>query len=180
MPVPKVRNTMLRQPRPAPNRHSATAQAFASFWSRAGAPSARDTRSTIGTWRHSGRFGGDSTSPRRLSSGPPQLMPMPARSEGGMEREASMARAVEQMRSTTGTGSLSVLRGKGLPVQDFRFPVREPAQHDRRLGAADVDTDECLHPPSQTEEECSTERRQRTASEDREAQGTAPAKPPPA
>ncbi len=64
-------------------------------------------------------------------------------------------------------GSPSVLRWEGLPVQDFRFPVRESAQYDRRLGAADVDTDECLHPPSQTGEECSTEQRQRTASEER-------------
>ncbi len=63
-------------------------------------------------------------------------------------------------------GTPPMLRGKRPPVQDFRCLVREPAQHDRRLGAADVDTDECLHPPSQTEEECSTEQRQRTASED--------------
>ena len=38
MPVPKVRKTMCFVPRPAPQRHSASAQAFASFSRKAGIP----------------------------------------------------------------------------------------------------------------------------------------------
>ena len=47
-PVPKVRNTMLWQPRPAPKRHSARAQASASFCRRQGTPKAWEKSSAAG------------------------------------------------------------------------------------------------------------------------------------
>jgi len=74
-PVPNVRNTIFLAPLPAPNRHSASAHAFASFCKNAGTPKRPETAPTIGTSSQPGRFGGDRIRPRAASSGPPQLIP---------------------------------------------------------------------------------------------------------
>ena len=75
-PVPNVRKTILSAPLPAPNFHSATAQALASFCSSAGTPKCRDSCSEICTSFHPGRFGGPNITPLRESSGPPQDIPI--------------------------------------------------------------------------------------------------------
>ena len=82
MPVPNVKNIMLRSPFPAPNFHSASAQAFASFCKYASNPNRSSIMSTIGTHSQSGRFGGARITPRLLSSGPPQLIPAQRISSG--------------------------------------------------------------------------------------------------
>ena len=74
-PVPMVRKIILLQPRPAPKRHSARAQAFASFIRNAGTLNSFPIISIIRMLSQPGRFGGDITTPRRASSGPPQLTP---------------------------------------------------------------------------------------------------------
>ena len=77
-PVPKVRKAMLRHPWPAPHRHSARAQALASFSMKAGAPSARVIRSVQEAPLQPGRLGGLSSTPRTRSRGPPVLTPAPS------------------------------------------------------------------------------------------------------
>ena len=67
---------MLRQPRPAPKRHSARAQASASFCRRQGTPKAWEKSSAAGISSQPGRLGGERIRPLALSRGPPQLMPM--------------------------------------------------------------------------------------------------------
>ena len=63
--------------------------------SAVGAPKAARNGATTSMPSQPGRLGGDSTSPRRLSSGPPQLMPMPARVAGrslaGQQRGQGLA-----------------------------------------------------------------------------------------
>ena len=54
------------------------AQAFASFCKYAGHPYRSDNSAQMGTSSHSGRFGGAWITPRRVSSGPPQLTPTAA------------------------------------------------------------------------------------------------------
>ena len=76
MPVPIVRKIVFSAPRPAPSFHSTSAQALASFCKNARTPKRFSSLSTSGTFTQPGRFGGASTSPRRLSKGPPQLTPM--------------------------------------------------------------------------------------------------------
>ena len=75
MPVPIVRNTMLWQPRPAPNCHSASAHAFASFIKNARPPNRAVNSAQIAIRSQPGRFGGDKITPRVASSGPPQDTP---------------------------------------------------------------------------------------------------------
>ena len=74
-PVPKVKKAMLSSPRPAPKRHSARAQALASFSRNAGAPRASWAMSVTGTLSQAGRLGGHITTPRFQSRGPPQENP---------------------------------------------------------------------------------------------------------
>ena len=76
MPVPMVRKIISRVPRPAPSFHSTSAQAFASFWRNAGTPNFSVSIRASGTFSQPGRLGGQSTTPRRESSGPPQLTPI--------------------------------------------------------------------------------------------------------
>ena len=66
---------MLRVPIPAPNFHSASAQALASLWMPVRTENRSEIVFTIGMLSHPGRLGGDMTTPVRLSSGPPQLIP---------------------------------------------------------------------------------------------------------
>ena len=89
---------MLRVPLPAPYFHSARAQALASFCRDAGMPVASSTSFTMGMLSHPGRFGGDITRPLRLSSGPPQEMPMPRVLEASRECLAHIPLSSERMR----------------------------------------------------------------------------------
>ena len=63
-------------PFPAPNFHSATAQASASFFKYAGTLNLSVSMSVIGTSSQPGRFGGPKITPVLLFNGPPQLTPM--------------------------------------------------------------------------------------------------------
>ncbi len=68
---------MLRQPRPAPHCHSASAQALASFWSAVGTPKRVRKGVTTSTRSQPGRLGGERIRPCAESNGPPQLTPTP-------------------------------------------------------------------------------------------------------
>ena len=85
---------MLRQPWPAPHRHSARAQALASFSIKAGAPNASAIRSVQDAPLQPGRLGGLSSTPRARSSGPPVLTPAPS-----TRQPAVMSSAMPHMRS---------------------------------------------------------------------------------
>jgi hypothetical protein len=75
MPVPAVRKTMCLLPFPAPNRHSASAEALASFIRKARPPKMPVKARQISIFTQPGRFGGDRITPRAASSGPPQEIP---------------------------------------------------------------------------------------------------------
>lgn len=136
-PVPKVKKTMFRQPRPAPYRHSATAQASASLRSMAGAPVSRSKYALTGTSSQPGRLGGERITPRRLSSGPPQLMPIPAISPSGTPALRCVSRRSRPSRASP--SAPPVRGGRGLLLADH--PQRLPfnaGQGDGELGPADI------------------------------------------
>lgn len=67
---------MLLEPLPAPNFHSAKAQALASFCIKVGTPIFSFIISTIGILSQPGKLGGERMIPVLLFNGPPQLIPI--------------------------------------------------------------------------------------------------------
>ena len=67
---------------------AATAQALASFCRKTGTPNRSRKKAQTGTSSQPGRLGGLRISPLRLSSGPPQLTPIPT---GTARREAHIS-----------------------------------------------------------------------------------------
>ena len=102
-PVPKVRKITLSNPRPAPKRHSASAQAFASFCMRTGTHSRRARISVTGMLSHPGRLGGERTTPVLLLSGPPQLTPA-----ASISPPKDRARSASVSSSASGEGKRAV------------------------------------------------------------------------
>ena len=114
---------MSSDPRPAPKRHSASAQAFASFMSFAGMPSRFSMISVIWMSSQPGKFGGDWMMPRALSSGLPQETPT---ASGFSSDSAVMRSAAERRRSTVSSGPAV---GKVTETRIFAFSSPRTTAH---------------------------------------------------
>ena len=127
-PVPKVRKTMFSHPLPAPNLHSASAQAFASFCKKAGAPTRLLSHSTMGTSSQPGKLGGERMRPLRLSSGPPQLTPIAAGASCGAWASSASSRLCQEAKSAVATAQRESTWQSSVPVTSAHFvpPISSP------------------------------------------------------
>ena len=119
---------MFSQPLPAPKRHSASAQALASFCRKAGAPTRAFSQSTMGTSSQPGRLGGESMRPRRLSSGPPQLTPTAAGASCGACASSASSTSCQEEKSRVGTAWRESTRQSRVPVTSAHLvpPMSRP------------------------------------------------------